>query len=116
MDPNKAARRVLYSGLPSAVPTVIYKEAHLGAVHKRRIQNIDGPFGDWARGDVLWDRVKSVDPADHEEMVYDLAVAGSECFAVNCGIVVHNSSNDSPDRSIQTAGQTKRSARHVKRN
>jgi hypothetical protein len=65
MDPNKAARRVLYSGLPSAVPTVIYKEAHLGAVHKRRIQNIDGPFGDWARGDVLWDRVKSVDPADH---------------------------------------------------
>ena len=101
--PNKAARRVLYGGLLT-VPPVIYKEAHLGAVHKRRIVDVSGPFGDWARGDVLWDRVMSITPVETQEFVYDLSVAESECFAVNHGIVVHNTFiNQTP---IVRPGQT----------
>jgi len=87
--PNKAARRMLYAELP-CLTNRIYKDASAGFIHKSRIAHIAGPFGDWARGDVLWDRVLSVTPVETQEFVYDLSVVASECFAVNGGIVVHN--------------------------
>lgn len=92
--PTENARELLYSEVDRNTAAVIGKSLSIrGAVSKKHIEDATGPYGEWARGDVLWDKVVSIVPAEHQEFVYDLSVATSECFAVNCGVVVHNSSS-----------------------
>lgn len=88
--PGKAARKLLYSGFSAGVPSYVYKTANLGAVSRFRLTENCSLFGKWAASDVMWDLIVSIAPAAHEETVYDLCVEGSEAFAVNGGLVVHN--------------------------
>jgi len=89
----KGGRRGLYADLKATigkVPPFIYKTASLGFVAKWRVANLPGRFGLWGQSDVCWDIVESVEQAPHEDEVYDFCVAGSEAFAVNGGVLVHN--------------------------
>lgn len=44
----------------------------------------------WKRSDVRWDTIKTITEAPHEEYVYDFEVAESNMFAVENGLVIHN--------------------------
>ena len=87
--PNVAARRVLYAGF-TRVPKYVHKTAHGGAVAKHRLAAATGPYGDWGRSDVMWDKVAAIELMQHQEWVYDLSVKDAEAFAVCQGLVVHN--------------------------
>lgn len=86
----RQARKRFYDGFDS-VPKFVYKTASLGYVAKHRVADCDGVFGRWGRSDVMWDVVESVEEVPYEEWVYDFCVESSEVFAVNGGLVVHNS-------------------------
>ncbi|MCR4403870.1 MAG: replicative DNA helicase [Candidatus Acetothermia bacterium] len=63
-------------------------------ISRSRAQEIAQRLGDlqlqnWAKSDILWERVLSIVP-EGEEPVWDLVVAGAHNFVAN-GIVVHNS-------------------------
>jgi DNA-directed RNA polymerase beta subunit/intein/homing endonuclease len=88
--PSVAARRTLYDGFSSVTPKYVHKTALSGAVAKHRLRGCSGPFGLWGLSDVMWDRVVEILPAEHEDYVYDLSVGRSEVFAVNGGLIVHN--------------------------
>lgn len=86
-------RKALYAELRDAgreVTSYILKTAGMGAVTRDRLVGLGGVYGRWAAGDVMWDPVTAVVPVPHQEWVYDLEVAGCEMFAVNGGLVVHN--------------------------
>lgn len=85
-----AARSRLYDEWLGDVPGYIHKTAAKGAVAKWRLQECQGVFGQWGNSDVLWDPVVSIEPVPHQSRVFDLAVTSSEVFAVNRGLVVHN--------------------------
>ena len=91
---TKDARRLLYSGAPKPKTAEFYSRqrrvSRSGYIAKDFGKTWDGPFGDWCRSDVMWDKIVAVLPHPHEEFVYDLCVPGSEVFAVNHGTVVHN--------------------------
>lgn len=87
--PDAVARKTLYTGFAETSPYV-YKTAHQGAVAKDRLRGNTGPYGAWAASDVMWDVVVEILPVPHQDEVYDLSVLGSEMFAVNGGLVVHN--------------------------
>lgn len=84
------AKKHLYKSFISKVPHFVYKSAFTGAVSKYRIKGSKGNFGLLANSDLLWDKIISITPAKHEDFVYDLEVNSSEAFAVNGGILVHN--------------------------
>ena len=84
-----AARRGLYRAL-GKVDAFVRKTACQGFVAKPRLAKADAVFGAWGRSDVMWDLVESVEPISPQAAVYDFCVAGSEVFAVNNGLVVHN--------------------------
>jgi DNA-directed RNA polymerase beta subunit len=87
----RKARKILYDGFSDKpVSHYVHKAVQQGAVAKHRLLGLDGPYGRWAASDILWDTVEDIFEVDHEEWVYDLEVAGSEMFAVNHGLVVHN--------------------------
>lgn len=44
----------------------------------------------WAFSDVRWAAIKSITAVEHEDFVYDLSVEKAEAFAINGGVVVHN--------------------------
>lgn len=87
---TRKARKILYKGHPSRPSMYIYKTVCNGYVSRKRILDNRSSFGDWARSDVMWDPVVSVTPIPHEELVYDFEVAASEVFAVDQGLIVHN--------------------------
>jgi hypothetical protein len=84
------AKKNLYKSFTSKVPHFVYKSAFIGAVSKHRIKGSKGNFGLLANSDLLWDKITSITPAQHEAFVYDLEVNSSEAFAVNGGLLVHN--------------------------
>lgn len=86
---TRNARKALYAEFED-VPAYVHKTAHAGAVAKHRLRDCKGNFGAWGNSDVLWDTVVSIEQIEHEAMVYDLCVPVSEVFAVNGGLVVHN--------------------------
>lgn len=49
---------------------------------------IDDPT--WSDRSVVWDTIVSIKQAPYQTYVYDLTVEDSHVFAVNCGLVVHN--------------------------
>jgi len=81
------SRQLVYAGFEHDVPMRAYKDASAGKVSR---QNARGPFEAWAKSDVMWDIVEEVVEAPAEERVYDFTVANSHVFAVNCGLVIHN--------------------------
>jgi len=85
----REARKALYGELET-VPHFVYKTVNKGYVAKHRVRTGSGVFGKWGASDVSWDRIKSITEVPSEEYVYDLSVAASEAFAVNGGVVVHN--------------------------
>lgn len=84
------AKKNLYKSFISKVPHFVYKSAFIGAVSKYRIKGSKGNFGLLANSDLLWDKITAITPAQHEAFVYDLEVNSSEAFAVNGGLLVHN--------------------------
>jgi len=84
------AKNNLYKSFNSKVPHFVYKSAFIGAVAKHRLTDNKGNFGLLANSDLLWDKITSITPAQHEAFVYDLEVNSSEAFAVNGGLLVHN--------------------------
>ena len=52
--------------------------------------SLTGNFGQWARSDISWDPIIKMEVVPREEYVYDLCVANSEVFAVDQGLLVHN--------------------------
>lgn len=44
----------------------------------------------WNTSDVVWDTIKSIEVAPHEPLVYDIEVGGSNMFAVENGLLIHN--------------------------
>lgn len=44
----------------------------------------------WAKSDIRWDTIKEITEAPHEDLVYDFEVANSNMFAVEHGLVIHN--------------------------
>ncbi len=85
----RGARKKLYAELLS-VPHFVYKTVNDGFVAKGRIAEASGVFGAWAKSDVMWDVIESITPIPHQEEVFDFSVESSEVFAVNGGLVVHN--------------------------
>lgn len=85
-------KKAVYCGFKGAELQEMYRAKHHGYVSKWRLAKHSGSAGLWARSDILWDVVVSVTLQPHENVVYDLEVAGSETFAVNNGLLVHNSS------------------------
>lgn len=49
-------------------------------------ENIDK----WEESDVMWDTIKEMTVAPHEPLVYDIEVGGSNMFAVENGLLIHN--------------------------
>jgi hypothetical protein len=89
----RGARKLLYDGFRDRgekVPHFVYKTVCEGYVARHRAAKAAGVFGAWGNSIVWWDTIEDIEPAPHEETVYDLSVAGAESFAVNGGIVVHN--------------------------
>lgn len=89
----RGARGQLYDEFRAGgaeIPHFVYKTACHGHVAKHRAHGALGAFGDWSRSDVLWAIIDSIEPAPHEERVYDLSVERAEAFAINGGVVVHN--------------------------
>lgn len=84
------AKKNLYKSFMTKVPHFVYKSALNGAVSKHRMKDAKGSFGLMANSDLLWDKIISITPAPHEAFVYDLEVNSSEAFAVNGGLLVHN--------------------------
>jgi len=84
------AKKNLYKSFASKVPHFVYKSAFIGAVSKHRLTASKGNFGLLANSDLLWDKIISIVPAPYEAFVYDLEVNSSEAFAVNGGLLVHN--------------------------
>ena len=60
-------------------------------IGKRYAESADSRFGLMARSDIMWDAVMSITSIPSEPEVYDLSVEGAESFAVNGGLLVHNS-------------------------
>lgn len=84
------AKKNLYKSFIFKVPHFVYKSAFIGAVSKYIIKGSKGNFGLLANSDLLWDKITAITPAQHEAFVYDLEVNSSEAFAVNGGLLVHN--------------------------
>jgi len=85
---SRKARKALYTD--NKPNMFVYKTASLGFVAKERVAKFKGPYGRWGRSDVMWDMITDISPVPHEDYVYDFSVGGSENFAVNHGLVVHN--------------------------
>ena len=86
---NKAARKRLYAGF-AKTPTAVQKQAVMGFAFKPRVSESSSVFGAWGRSDVMWDVVTAITPIPAQAQVYDFCVEASEVFAVNNGLVVHN--------------------------
>ena len=90
---NKKARTNLYREFPKQPNHYMYKSASAGFLARTRFVESTGKFTSWAQsGNVYWDLIISLDVVDHSavEFVYDLSVEGCENFAVNGGLIVHN--------------------------
>lgn len=86
---TKDARKVLKAGF-EVVPDFVRKNIHLGYVSRRHLVNNTGIFGEWANSDVMWDVITAIEEVPYEEYVYDFEVDESNVFAVNSGLIVHN--------------------------
>jgi DNA-directed RNA polymerase beta subunit len=89
---SRGRKLTLYPGIGKRSPDFIVKTAAQGFVAKHRLEDCGcgGPYGLWATSDVMWAKIESITPIEHQETVYDFSVADSEVFAVNGGLVVHN--------------------------
>ena len=94
---DKKSRKSLYGEHLAPVTPDVYRDCYKGKVSKNRLIGCTGPFGSIARSDILWDTIVSIADAPHEEFVYDFTVKDSESFAVNGGVLVHNTATtDTP--------------------
>lgn len=84
--------KAMYNSLPGNVPPMVYQYAYKRRIAKHALTNATGNFGLWASSDILWDKITDITPAPHEAYVYDLEVNASQAFAVNGGLLVHNTS------------------------
>lgn len=66
---------------------VVNEREHLP---KWRMLEWGGVFGDWARSDITWDEIVSIAEVPPQDFVYDLCVQDAEVFAVDHGLLVHN--------------------------
>lgn len=93
---GKPARKEMYRQIKTSglvVTPLHHKYANRWCIRRSMLSSVAGTYGDWARSDVRWDKVVSVEPVDGaaHEYVYDLEVAGTNVFAVDHGLIVHNS-------------------------
>lgn len=91
---TKIQRKNLYDSYPGKVPHMIHKSATgVCAVSKRRLTRCSSNVGLWANSDILWDKIVSIKEAPHEKFVYDFSINRSQAFAVNEGLLVHNTAS-----------------------
>lgn len=92
---DQVSRSILYQEFKDQnlkVPAYIHKTALGGLVSKSKLKVLRGTYGNWANSDVFWDTIESITPVDssNHKFVYDLEVEYSNVFAVNNGLVIHN--------------------------
>ncbi|MDB6120855.1 MAG: rpoB [Verrucomicrobiaceae bacterium] len=87
----KVFSREAYKGLHGSALKIMYQGAFKGYVSKHCVKHLANPLGAMGRASTMWDIVESITEIPHEEWVFDLEIAGVEMFAVNNGLVVHNS-------------------------
>jgi len=86
---TQASRVLAYAGTGATTPHSVYKTATAGSyIQRHRIKS--GVLKPWADSDVMWDTVVSITKAEPAAYVYDFEVASSQVFAVDCGLLVHN--------------------------
>lgn len=88
---TKEARKVVNASFDGITPHFVSKSMSAkDYVAKHRMLECKSTFGDWARSDVMWDTIVDIVEISKEDYVYDIEVDKSNVFAVNGGLVVHN--------------------------
>lgn len=88
---TQAGRKCFYASFAEQPrPEKIYTWGSRGYAPKYKLEQASGNYGLWGRSDVLWDTITDIQPAPHEDTVYDLSVEKAENFAVCGGLIVHN--------------------------
>jgi intein/homing endonuclease len=85
-------RKSIYSSFKGDVPHFIKKSVTAGKVAKWRLRGLENPLTRWVESEVVWDPIVSVNAIPHQDKVYDFSVDKTESFAVNGGLLVHNTS------------------------
>lgn len=83
-------KKKLYQGLRGKDLRAAYAAGHKGYISKWRVCERADVFGRLGRASTLWDTIVDVRPVPSEDWVYDLEVRDAEMFAVNNGLIVHN--------------------------
>ena len=88
---TKLARKALYAEIGDGITHMAYKTvSERGYISKSRVVGKASVYGKWASSDVMWDTVTKIEEAPTEDLVYDFTISDSHVFAVNGGLVVHN--------------------------